>query len=189
MASNLQALDEFPTFTGEESPQEQIRQLQNYLFIVVEQLKYTMANLGVENLNSTQWEAMKTETLDSLDVASLVVQMLKSTEGESTLDIRGASICFKWGDNTTIRIENEYDNMPIIYITDHDDDGNPTNQVEISGHHIKVGGTSAEPAVKISKDNNWGGRVDMDTLLPSGDGNCKWEYIEAIGKTVLVKHR
>lgn len=63
MSSNLQALDDFPSFTGEESPQEQIRQLQNYLFVVAEQLKYTMRNLGVDNLNPKQWDAMKEETL------------------------------------------------------------------------------------------------------------------------------
>lgn len=231
MSNNLQALDEFPTFTGEESPQEQIRQLQNYLFIVKEQLQYAMRNIGIDNLNAAQWSAMKVETLDGqtpeealkkltdngkkkglfdingqlcfngdyivaglikaglIDVENLVVQLLKSVEGNSTLDISGASIRFRWGNNTTICIENGYDNLPIIYVTDYDDNGKRVNETEISGHHLKVGGTSAEPAVSLSKDNHWGGKVAMDTLLPSGDGNCKWEYIEAIGKTVLVKHR
>lgn len=65
MSENLKALDEFPTFTGEESPQEQIRQLQNYLYVVKEQLRYALSNLSEKNLNPTAWAAMQKQTLDS----------------------------------------------------------------------------------------------------------------------------
>lgn len=83
MSSNLQALDEFPTFTGEESPQEQIRQLQNYLYIVVEQLKYSLRNLGIENLNQGQWDSMKTETLKGLVADMITAGILKSKDGKT----------------------------------------------------------------------------------------------------------
>ena len=65
MSENLKALDEFPTFTGEESPQEQIRQLQNYLYVVKEQLRYALSNLSEKNLNPTAWKAMQKQTLHS----------------------------------------------------------------------------------------------------------------------------
>lgn len=83
MSNNLQALDDFPSFTGEESPQEQIRQLQNYLFVVAEQLKYTMRNLGVDNLNPQQWDAMKEETLKGLIANYIIAGILKSKDGKT----------------------------------------------------------------------------------------------------------
>lgn len=83
MSSNLQALDDFPSFTGEESPQEQIRQLQNYLFVVAEQLKYTMRNIGVDNLNPKQWDAMKEETLKGLIANYIIAGILKSKDGKT----------------------------------------------------------------------------------------------------------
>lgn len=42
----------FPTFTGEESTKEQIDEMVNYLFILVEQLKYSLNNLDTGNFNS-----------------------------------------------------------------------------------------------------------------------------------------
>ena len=30
------------------------------------------------------------------------------------------------------------------------------------------------------------GYVSFDDLRPSQNGNCKWEYIDSLGKTVLV---
>jgi len=52
MPSNILSVDEFPSFTGEESPTEQIRQLHNYLFVLREQLQYSLSNLTVDNWNA-----------------------------------------------------------------------------------------------------------------------------------------
>lgn len=53
MPSNFMSLDDFPTFTGQESPKEQIQALHNYLFVMREQLVYMLQNLSIDNWNAT----------------------------------------------------------------------------------------------------------------------------------------
>lgn len=53
MPSNWLFVDtQFPTFTGEESVEEKITSLQNYMFMLVEQLRYSLHNLDLTNMNS-----------------------------------------------------------------------------------------------------------------------------------------
>lgn len=54
MPSNWLYIDtNFPTFTGEESANEKVEVIQNYLFMLVEQLRYTLRNLDTKNMNQT----------------------------------------------------------------------------------------------------------------------------------------
>ena len=54
MPSQLTAFDNnFPTFTGEETPEEKIWSLQDYLFQLREGLQYSLRNLSAENFNAT----------------------------------------------------------------------------------------------------------------------------------------
>jgi len=43
----------FPTFTGEESTNEKINRIQNYMYMLVEQLRYSLHNLDLTNMNQT----------------------------------------------------------------------------------------------------------------------------------------
>ena len=54
----------FPTFTGKESYREQVAQLQDYLYLVVEELKYQLANLNAQNWNKTALEKLQQETVE-----------------------------------------------------------------------------------------------------------------------------
>ena len=57
MPSNWLYIDtNFPTFTGKESPNDKISTIQNYLFMLVEQLRYTLHNLDTANMNLTALE-------------------------------------------------------------------------------------------------------------------------------------
>ena len=48
MPSNWLYIDtNFPAFTGEEAANEKIETVQNYLFLLVEQLRYTLRNLSL----------------------------------------------------------------------------------------------------------------------------------------------
>ena len=59
MPSNWLAMDDnFPTFTGEESPKEQIRALHNYLYQMREGLQYSMRNLTADNFNEAALSQM-----------------------------------------------------------------------------------------------------------------------------------
>lgn len=53
MASNWLYIDtNFPAFTGEESTDEKISTIQNYMYMLVEQLRYTLHNLDLSNMNT-----------------------------------------------------------------------------------------------------------------------------------------
>ena len=46
----------FPNFKGNETTEEKVDQIQNYLYMLVEQLRYSMANIGAENFNETEFD-------------------------------------------------------------------------------------------------------------------------------------
>lgn len=53
----------FPTFTGKENYRDQVHALQDYLYLVVEELKYKLANLNAQNWNKTALERLQKETV------------------------------------------------------------------------------------------------------------------------------
>ena len=62
MPSNWQAIDNnFPSFTGEESPKQQIEMLHNYLFQLREGLKYSLQNLSSDNFSETGLQSLTDE--------------------------------------------------------------------------------------------------------------------------------
>lgn len=68
MPSNWSMIDNnFPSFTGEERPREQIAQLQNYLMLLVEQLKYQLNNLSAINWNDTALEELQADTTKDVE--------------------------------------------------------------------------------------------------------------------------
>lgn len=55
MPSNLLSVDTaFPTFTSDQSNEEKLDVVTNYLYMLMEQLRYTLANLGAGNFNETE---------------------------------------------------------------------------------------------------------------------------------------
>lgn len=62
MPSNLLYIDSnFPSFTGEETPEQQIRALHNYLFQLREGLQYSLQNLTADNFNATALQNLTAE--------------------------------------------------------------------------------------------------------------------------------
>lgn len=57
----------FPTFTGRESYREQVAALQDYLYLVVEELKYQLANLNTQNWNKNALETFQKDTTAETD--------------------------------------------------------------------------------------------------------------------------
>ena len=52
MPSNWLYIDtNFPSFTGEESLGDRVTTIQNYMYMLVEQLRYTLHNLDASNMN------------------------------------------------------------------------------------------------------------------------------------------
>lgn len=67
MPSNWLYIDtNFPAFTGEESANEKINTIQNYMYMLVEQLRYSLHNLDLRNMNQTavkQYESYLTDPI------------------------------------------------------------------------------------------------------------------------------
>lgn len=81
MPSNWLSIDSnFPSFTGEETPEQQIRALHNYLFQLREGLQYSLQNLTADNFNAAALQnlsdAQKNEVTAQLQkVYTLLNQM------------------------------------------------------------------------------------------------------------------
>jgi len=59
MSFNLFVLDsELPSFTGRESPQEQIRKMFNYLVQLKQSLQYSLRNLTADNFNTSALQTL-----------------------------------------------------------------------------------------------------------------------------------
>ena len=86
MPSNWLSIDtNFPTFTGDEPVEEQVRQMQNYLYIMKEQLQYSLNNLTMDNWNATALqdlsETAKGEIGEQLQsISNLLSQMSSSVD-------------------------------------------------------------------------------------------------------------
>ena len=67
MPANWLYMDsKFPDFNGDISTEEKLNQLQNYLYMLVEQMRYTTQNLDTSNMNQTalnSWEEAITKPL------------------------------------------------------------------------------------------------------------------------------
>ena len=67
MPANWLYMDaKFPDFGGDISTEDKLAQVQNYLYLLVEQMRYTMQNLDTTNLNQTAlnvWEEAITKPL------------------------------------------------------------------------------------------------------------------------------
>lgn len=73
----------FPTFSGEEKPGEQIKMLVDYMFILVEELKYQLANLDGDNWNTKALENLQTDTTAGVEEKlAATVQALASLTGQ-----------------------------------------------------------------------------------------------------------
>ena len=59
MPGNLLNADiSFPDLTGEKSTQEKFRLVENYLYMLLEQLRYSFGNIGIENFNDSELDSL-----------------------------------------------------------------------------------------------------------------------------------
>lgn len=85
MPSNWLAMDDnFPTFTGSESPQQQIAALHDYLFQMRQGLQYSMRNLTAENFNAS---ALQQLTDEQKDAFAKELQVLINTVNQFATDL------------------------------------------------------------------------------------------------------
>lgn len=67
MPSNWLYIDtNFPAFTGEEDTEEKVTTIQNYMFMLVEQLRYSLHNLDLSNMNKTAVDRYETSLTEPI---------------------------------------------------------------------------------------------------------------------------
>lgn len=95
MPGNILSADtQFPNFTGQESPAEQIRTIRNYLYMLLEQLRYTLNNLDAGNFNS---EGLK-EIQDA--ISQPILKQLSDTDGNlAELQVTAAGLASRVSSN------------------------------------------------------------------------------------------
>ena len=95
MPGNILSADtQFPNFAGQESPAEQIRTIRNYLYMLLEQLRYTLNNLDAGNFNS---EGMK-EIQDA--ISQPILKQLSDTNGNlAELQVTAAGLASRVSSN------------------------------------------------------------------------------------------
>lgn len=89
MPSNWLSMDDnFPTFTGEESPQKQIAVLCDYLFQMRQGLQYSLRNLTGENFNAS---ALQQLTDDQKNAVLKELQQLISAVNQFSAELSSLS--------------------------------------------------------------------------------------------------
>ena len=69
MPSSMHMIDAgLPQFTGTERTEDKVAAIQNYLFMLLEELRYVLQNLGTENFNSAELDGLKTEIRNAVKI-------------------------------------------------------------------------------------------------------------------------
>ena len=95
MPGNILSADtQFPNFSGQENPAEQIRTIRNYLYMLLEQLRYTLNNLDAGNFNT---EGLK-EIQDA--ISQPILKQLSDTDGNlAELQVTAAGLASRVSSN------------------------------------------------------------------------------------------
>lgn len=107
MPSNLMLSEQaLPKFTEGQGDRERIAAIYNYLYMLLEQLRYTFANLGRENINDTEFEVMADTITEPLflrledtdgnvsvlqNTAELLASRIQNAEGDISSLVQTAS--------------------------------------------------------------------------------------------------
>ena len=95
MPGNILSADtQFPNFAGQGNPAEQIRTIRNYLYMLLEQLRYTLNNLDAGNFNT---EGLK-EIQDA--ISQPILKQLSDTDGNlAELQVTAAGLASRVSSN------------------------------------------------------------------------------------------
>lgn len=111
----------FPQFTGEEKDSEKIEKISSYLYMLLEQLRYTMSNLGAENFNETELNNITSPIYAAIEdeagnIAELQVEAnnIKSTVQSQSTELEdvaeSVSEVKQYAESITLSVENNADN-------------------------------------------------------------------------------
>ena len=177
MPSNWLYIDTmFPTFTGEEDLEEKVTTIQDYMFMLVEQLRYTLHNLDLSNMNAAavnQWEETITEPL---------YVRIEGTEGQITqLAITQ--------DGMAGQISDAEGNITALQATAQGLDTRITSaEGEIASLQVTASGLSSTVANQAGQISNLTQTVNSLSLSVSNGSSSSTIYLEA-GGTIIDSAR
>ncbi len=177
MPSNWLYIDTmFPTFTGEEDLEEKVTTIQDYMFMLVEQLRYTLHNLDLSNMNAAavnQWEETITEPL---------YVRIEGTEGQITqLAITQ--------DGMAGQISDAEGNITALQATAQGLDTRITSaEGEIASLQVTASGLSSTVANQAGQISNLTQTVNSFSLSVSNGSSSSTIYLEA-GGTIIDSAR
>ena len=88
MPSDILSADTgFPTFTDDMSTDQKIDRVTNYLFMLLEQLRYTLSNLGVNNFNDTELSEFGNVILEPISI--MVMDKVSGAVTSLQIDVNG----------------------------------------------------------------------------------------------------
>lgn len=89
MPSTMHTIDAgFPKFTGAESTEDKVSAIQNYLFMLQEELHYVLHNLGSENINDNSLKELKRDIAGSVTVDAASIRGKLTAAQIETGDLR-----------------------------------------------------------------------------------------------------
>ena len=122
MPSNILSIDtNFPTFTGEEPVEEQIRSLHNYLYQLRESLQYSLQNLGKENFNASSLQNITDDATkklaeelqkltNTLNLVQNEVSIIKGRISGLETDVTSLQEWSAYHEETVVELKNRADN-------------------------------------------------------------------------------
>lgn len=94
MPSNILAADiNFPQLNGNQTTDQKFKTITDYLYILLEQLRYSMANLGVENFNEAELE-----NIANLITEPVYVQLKDVEDNVSSLSVTAEQLISRMSD-------------------------------------------------------------------------------------------
>lgn len=147
MPNAFMSLDSgFPVFTGTESTEEKLGRIHNYLYMLLEHLRYILRNLGMENFNTAELQKLEEAIADTLEVETVISDTVIT--GELYADYGAIAALTVWKLRTDYLRAYRYlsgDTSQLDYVSIHDEqidlitavtDGSQHQQLEMDGQRF-----------------------------------------------------
>lgn len=95
-----------------------------------------------------------------VQIVNLVARVVESVLGTSALRIDGASVKLSSGGMTTFEVNNEAEGRPILYMDDRED-GAVQHRLELTPHHLRLGGADTSGCLKLQLDTDGTPRLSL----------------------------
>lgn len=211
MPNNIMMADvNFPDLSGK-SQKEQISTITNYLFMLLEQLRYVLNNLGISNFNESELDGMQKQFTGPIQIqvkdmegnistlfqdVDQIVNQVKDVEGNYSslqIQVNGISSTVSNLNGQFSQVKQDVDGLQVYtqggvtYIS-----GSHVKSGTIEGSVLKCSLNSSQGAsdgeIRFYYNNQMVGRIQMDTygnLDGSGDESKYRVFFEAMNNFVL----